>query len=163
MHPNDITLIRQPKERAHGPSQERALSELKSRFVSLASHEFRTPLAGILSSTDIIREYADTIEDEAAVRILNHTDRIAEEVLRMTEIMNNVLLLGKMDAGKIPFRPGSGDIHEFIQTHLRRVSTAFRERVASMALDARSTPASTRIFSTTSSTTCCPTRPSTVG
>ena len=75
--------------------------------------------------------------------------------------MNNVLLLGKMDAGKIPFRPGSGDIHEFIQTHLR-VGTAFRERVRFNGPDARSTPASTRIFSTTSSTTCCPTRPSTV-
>lgn len=127
---NDITLIKAAEKNAlTALHKERALSELKSRFVSLASHEFRTPLAGILSSTDIIREYADTIEDEAAVRILNHTDRIAEEVLRMTEIMNNVLLLGKMDAGKIPFRPGSGDIHEFIQTHLRRVSTAFRERV----------------------------------
>ena len=78
--------------------KERELNELKSKFVSLASHEFRTPLSAILSSASLIAQYKDKHELD---KIDKHIGRIKSSVMHLTNILNDFLSLGKLEEGKI--------------------------------------------------------------
>jgi signal transduction histidine kinase len=71
---------------------------MKSRFVSMASHEFRTPLSTILSSITLLSKY--TTSDEQAKRE-KHIDRIKASVTNLTDILNEFLSLGRIEDGKI--------------------------------------------------------------
>jgi signal transduction histidine kinase len=82
--------------------QQRALNELRSRFVSMTSHEFRTPLAAIMSAEELLRHYGDRLPKTERDEIL---DSIATGVQRMSRMMDRVLLLGKADAGMLDFVP----------------------------------------------------------
>jgi PAS domain S-box-containing protein len=82
--------------------QQRALNELRSRFVSMTSHEFRTPLAAIMSAEELLRHYGDRLPKAERDEIL---DSIATGVQRMSRMMDRVLLLGKADAGMLDFVP----------------------------------------------------------
>lgn len=77
---------------------ERNLGELKSRFVSMASHEFRTPLSTVLSSAYLIEKYT-TAEDQPKRE--KHLQRIVSSVNMLTDILNDFLSLGKMEEGKL--------------------------------------------------------------
>jgi PAS domain S-box-containing protein len=86
--------------------EEIELNELKSRFVTIASHEFRTPLAGVLSSTQLIRRYLDSEKENwdefiNKSKIETHFDKIEESVLNLNHILNDFLSLGKIDENKI--------------------------------------------------------------
>jgi PAS domain S-box-containing protein len=78
--------------------KEKELNEMKSRFISMASHEFRTPLSTILSSASIIAKY---IELEQADQSEKHITRIKGAVNGLTEILNDFLSLGKLEEGKV--------------------------------------------------------------
>ena len=113
----DITLLKDAEERIKiALDKERRLSQLKSRFVSMASHEFRTPLAGIMTSIDLVRILMERGRQNNDVRIEFHLERAMEEIDRMTEIMDNILLFGKMQSDRIPFNPADHDFCEFIRT-----------------------------------------------
>ncbi|MEE9613517.1 MAG: PAS domain S-box protein [Thermodesulfobacteriota bacterium] len=87
--------------------REKDLGELKTRFVSMASHEFRTPLTSILSSSDIIKRYAARMTDEERAERL---DKIQSEVTHMTEMLEDVLVVGKAEAGRLEFNPRTLDL-----------------------------------------------------
>ncbi len=74
------------------------LNEMKSRFVSMASHEFRTPLSAILSSASLISKYSTTEDDEKRQK---HINRIKSSVTNLTLILNDFLSVGKLEEGKI--------------------------------------------------------------
>lgn len=93
-------------------SREKELSELKSRFVSMASHEFRTPLGGILSSISLIAKYPLT-EDEPKRQ--KHIQNIKKSVKNLTNILNDFLSLDKLDQGKITSNPVNFDFIPFIK------------------------------------------------
>jgi signal transduction histidine kinase len=78
--------------------KEQELSALKSSFVSLVSHEFRTPLTSIGSSADLIMIYAERKEPEKAKK---HAERIKHSVENLTTILGEFLSLGKLEEGKI--------------------------------------------------------------
>jgi len=78
--------------------QEKELHEMKSRFVSMASHEFRTPLTTILSSVSLISKYQ---KEEEQTQRDKHIQRIKNAVFSLTETLNDVLSLGKLDEGKV--------------------------------------------------------------
>ncbi|MEQ1555162.1 MAG: PAS domain-containing sensor histidine kinase, partial [Ferruginibacter sp.] len=78
--------------------KEKELNELKSRFVSMASHEFRTPLSTILSSASLVAKYKDTAEQENREK---HINRIKNSVNSLTDLLNEFLSLGKIEEGKI--------------------------------------------------------------
>lgn len=78
--------------------KEREFNDLKSKFVSIASHEFRTPLSAILSSVSLIDQYKQRNELE---KIDKHTARVKSSVQHLTGILNDFLSLGKLEEGKV--------------------------------------------------------------
>jgi PAS domain S-box-containing protein len=78
--------------------KERELNDLKSKFVSLASHEFRTPLSTVMSSAALIGQYKDKGDFE---KMDKHIGRIKSSVGHLTNILNDFLSLGKLEEGKI--------------------------------------------------------------
>lgn len=81
--------------------KEKELNELKSRFVTMASHEFRTPLSTILSSAYLIEKYVGT-EDQPKRKM--HLQRVISSVSMLTDILNDFLSVGKIEEGKIQVR-----------------------------------------------------------
>jgi len=79
-------------------AKEKELSELKSRFVSMASHEFRTPLSTIMSSASLISKYTEEAQNEKRQK---HVNRIKSAVINLTGILNDFLSLSKIEEGKI--------------------------------------------------------------
>ena len=87
--------------------QQKALNELRSRFVAMTSHEFRTPLAAILSAEEVLRHYGERLAPQERTETL---DNIAAGVQRMSRMMDRVLLLGRADAKLLDFRPAPLDL-----------------------------------------------------
>ena len=93
--------------------KEKELSDMKSRFVSMASHEFRTPLSTILSSASLIAKYVEGDEQEKRDK---HIKRIKSAVSNLTDILNDFLSIGKMEDGKIITNITNFNITEFLTT-----------------------------------------------
>jgi signal transduction histidine kinase len=98
--------------------------ELKSRFVSMASHEFRTPLATILSSVSLVAKYAE-IGDKP--KQLAHIDKIKSSVQDLTNILDDFLSVTKLEEGKIEANATRLDITEFIQEVIQEVTPLRKE------------------------------------
>lgn len=93
--------------------KEKELNELKSRFVSMASHEFRTPLSTVLSSAFLISKYEQHTEQPQREK---HIQRIVSAVNMMTDILNDFLSVGKIEEGKIPVRMLSFDVESHVSS-----------------------------------------------
>lgn len=93
-------------------NKEKELGDLKSRFVSMASHEFRTPLSTILSSASLLAKYTETIEQENRNR---HIDRIKNSVHNLTSILNDFLSIGKIEDGKVEPNYTAFNVKEFVE------------------------------------------------
>lgn len=91
--------------------REKQLNEIKSRFVSLASHEFRTPLSTILSSVSLISKYNTQPESE---KIDRHTERIKNAVHNLTGILNDFLSLDKLEQGMVTMQEDTFVLEELI-------------------------------------------------
>ena len=92
--------------------KEKEVNDLKSRFVSMASHEFRTPLSTILSSISLLAKY-ETTEDQP--KRDKHIDRIKSSVKTLTDILNEFLSLGKIEEGKVEINFEIFDLNMCIQ------------------------------------------------
>lgn len=79
-------------------SKEKELSELKTRFISTASHEFRTPLTTVLSSAELILRYGKKWNED---KLTEHVVRIKNSVEYLSGLMNDVLTLNRADSGKV--------------------------------------------------------------
>ena len=89
-------------EMKHALAKEKQLSELKSSFVSMVSHEFRTPLGVIMSSAEILDSYNERLKPERRSEVLQD---IFQSTRRMADLMEEVLLLGRVEAGKVQCKP----------------------------------------------------------
>jgi signal transduction histidine kinase len=87
--------------------EEKQLGELKSRFVSMASHEFRTPLTTVASSAGLIKRYAENGDQE---KIAKHADRIQNTVGHMTNLLNDFLSLEKLESGNQEMKTAEFDV-----------------------------------------------------
>lgn len=87
--------------------KERELNDMKSQFMTIASHEFRTPLATILSSASLIGRYPFSEEDEKRQK---HVLRIKSAVNNLTEILNDFLSIGKLEEGYLQSVPVQVDL-----------------------------------------------------
>ncbi|HZM47056.1 MAG TPA: PAS domain-containing sensor histidine kinase [Burkholderiales bacterium] len=90
--------------------KERELNELKSRFVAMTSHEFRTPLATILSSAELLEQYTDRLPPEEKEDLYRS---IRGSVERMTRMLDNVLTIGEAEASMLQFSPAPADLAAF--------------------------------------------------
>ena len=116
----DITERKQAEEDIRRTlEQEKKLNELKSRFVTMASHEFRTPLTSILSSAELLEHYSHKWSPEKQLKYLS---RIQSSVKHMTELLNDVLLLGKADAGQLKLNPIKIDLYQFCKELVEEIS-----------------------------------------
>jgi len=110
----DITERKQAEEELRKTlEKEKELNELKSRFVSMTSHEFRTPLTTILSSSELLQYYKDKWSEEKKIVYLG---RIQSSVKHMTQLLDDVLLIGKVEAGQLGFHPKKIDLIQFCRT-----------------------------------------------
>ena len=99
--------------------KEKDLSELKSRFVSMASHEFRTPLSTVLSSAYLISKYTDTDDHPKREK---HVQRIVSSVNMLTDILNDFLSVGKIEEGKIQVRYSGFNVAQHVQGIISELS-----------------------------------------
>jgi PAS domain S-box-containing protein len=90
--------------------QEKELSRLKTNFVTLVSHEFRTPLGIIMSAADILKRYFERL---TPARREEHLQDIHDASRRMAELMDEVLLLARVEAGRMECRPTPIDLRTF--------------------------------------------------
>ncbi len=103
-----IAELEKTKEEIHAAlEKEKELNDLKSRFVSMASHEFRTPLSTILSSVSLISKYNSPETEDKKQK---HITRVKSSVSHLTDLLNDFLSLGKLEEGVITSNPVSFDI-----------------------------------------------------
>lgn len=104
-------LEQSQKELSESLEKEKELGDLKSRFVSMASHEFRTPLSTILSSASLIEKYPGTDQQDKREK---HINRIKENVKNLNDILEDFLSLGKLEEGLIKPKSEPVNIPELI-------------------------------------------------
>ena len=113
----NITKLKEAEENMRlALEKEKLINELKSRFVTLASHEFRTPLSTILSSTELIGEYIEHDGANAALikeKNIKHLKRIKTSIHNMVSILNSFLSLEQLEQGKAIIHPTAFDVKDF--------------------------------------------------
>lgn len=103
--------------------KEKQLNEIKSRFMSIASHEFRTPLSTVLSSASLLSKYTSS-EDQ--VKRERHIEKIKNSVRSLNGILEDFLSLGKLEEGKIDIKPGVFNIEEFMMSVIEEMNTLLK-------------------------------------
>nr|WP_315463460.1 ATP-binding protein [uncultured Rhodoferax sp.] len=107
------------------------LNELKSRFIAMASHELRTPLATIHGSVELLMHYEDRIPADKKRLTLQKID---EAVERMTHMLENVLIIGRSDAGRLQFKPQVTPIARLCRTLVDELRSAMAASFGGIAL-----------------------------
>jgi PAS domain S-box-containing protein len=105
--------------------RQKELNEMKSRFVSLASHEFRTPLSAILSSVSLTEHYLAPEHEEKRKK---HIDRIRSSVKNMTTILNDFLSVEKLEHGKVEIKCVHFNLKQFIEDVIEDMEGALKKK-----------------------------------
>jgi PAS domain S-box-containing protein len=105
-------LERSQHELNEALNKEKELNEIKSRFVSMASHEFRTPLSTVLSSAALLGRYTQTEEQEKRDK---HIKRIKDSVKHLNVLLEDFLSLGKLEEGIIKTELAPFQVKEFLE------------------------------------------------
>jgi PAS domain S-box-containing protein len=98
--------------------KQKELTELKTRFVSMVSHEYRTPLAAIMTSSSILKDYSERMTPE---RRVSHLETIQTQVQHLTELLDEVLQINKAETIQIEFRREKVDFVAFCRDVVRNV------------------------------------------
>ncbi len=98
---------------------EKQLHEMKSRFISMASHEFRTPLSAIMSSVSLIGKYVETEDQEKRVK---HIERVKNAVIGLTEILNDFLSIGQLEEGKVVARLSEHNLSVIVDEVIKEIT-----------------------------------------
>jgi PAS domain S-box-containing protein len=106
-------------------AREKDLGQLRSKFVSMVSHEFRTPLAVIQSSAEILDEYLDQLEPAERQ---DHLRSIRKNTRRMAALMEETLLIGSFEAGKMEFKPALLELRPFVQRLVDEILSATKRK-----------------------------------
>lgn len=113
-----MKLEQSQQELSEALDKERELSEIKSRFVSMASHEFRTPLSTVLSSASLLSKYTGAGDQDKRDK---HINRIKDSVKHLNDILEDFLSLGKLDEGKVTASFGAVHLQELIRDTLEEM------------------------------------------
>ncbi|MBP7184528.1 MAG: PAS domain-containing sensor histidine kinase [Saprospiraceae bacterium] len=104
--------------------KEKKLSEIKSRFISTTSHEFRTPLSTINSSAGLIKKYTKLEDQEKRV---THINKISNSVLHLNSILDDLLSLSKLEEGKITFKTSNLNIVQLTLSVIESLKSILKE------------------------------------
>ncbi len=109
----DITVRKQMENQIHQMLEKAMrLSELKTRYVAMAAHDLRNPLAVIQSSANIIRNHSDRLTDGQRQ---TQFDQIQSQIIMMVAMLDDILTLGRVESGKLTFNPMTLDLIAFCQ------------------------------------------------
>ncbi len=117
-------LERSQQELSEALSKEKELNEIKSRFVSMASHEFRTPLSTVLSSAALLSRYTKTEEQEKRDK---HIKRIKDSVKHLNDLLEDFLSLGKLEEGRIKTELAGFPVKEFLEEIVDEIKSLAKE------------------------------------
>lgn len=121
-----LALAKQAEQEIHKSlEKEKELGQLKSRFISMASHEFRTPLTTIQGSVDLLELYDHKLSPE---KKLIHLHRIRSNVQNMAQMLDDVLVIGKAEAGKLEFQPAMLDLEHYCRSLVEEMQLSVGER-----------------------------------
>ena len=115
---------------------ERQLNLLKTSFVGMVSHEFRTPLGIIHTATELLARHYDKLSTEQRAE---YTDSILNAVQRMTGMMEHILLLSRMDSGRVSLSLTTIDLTEWLPPVVNELFSSCPSRVFCMDGETRST------------------------
>lgn len=122
----DITEIMKVIEK------ERYLNKLKSSFISMASHEFRTPLTTIQSSNELIQMYLENQIDPTNGKLTKHVNRIRVELERLNSLLKDVFTLGRLDVGRARLKRELTSLTAIAKQVILEVSVNFKGRSVSV-------------------------------
>ncbi len=104
-------LEKTKKDLYNALNKEKELNELKTRFVSMASHEFRTPLTTMMSSLSLVTKYGEQNDKENQVK---HVSKIKTSINNLTDILNDFLSVSKLEEGKVENMPEDLNLRAFM-------------------------------------------------
>ena len=105
--------------------REQELNEIKTRFISMVSHEFRTPMTGIQASASLIRKFGDRLDEEKKQR---HLENIASSLKRMNRLLDDVLFFSRAEAGKLKINRKPINLDPYFHQLIEGFSMVFPDR-----------------------------------
>lgn len=117
-------LEQSQEELSEALDKERQLNEIKSRFVSMASHEFRTPLSTILSSASLVNRYTTAEDQEKRTR---HIEKIKGSVKHLNDLLEDFLSLGKLDEGKVTVSSAGFNLKDLVNDTIDEMKGLLRK------------------------------------
>ncbi|MGB0390060.1 MAG: PAS domain S-box protein [Salibacteraceae bacterium] len=122
-------------------AKEKELNEMKSRFITMTSHEFRTPLSSIKSSVELLEMYAEDLGERFIKPFEKHFSKITNQVNRINLLLNNIDTLGKIESMEMPFQPISQNLLEFCSNIIKQqLKEEFPNRDISMEVEGEQKP-----------------------
>lgn len=115
----DISEHRQTQMLEAALAKEQEVSRFRAQFTSLVSHEFRNPLSAILTAAELLDRYGDVATD---VQKKTYLQRIKSSVGRMNRLMEDLLLLGQAETGKLDFNPVGLELEQFCHDLIEELS-----------------------------------------
>ena len=102
-------------------THEMEVNEMRSRFISMASHDLRTPLAIIQASMDLFSQYGDRLSEE---RKRSGYHEVNQAIQQMVTLLDDILILGRAEAGKLELEPEPLNLKVFCQNLITELKTA---------------------------------------
>ncbi|MEA5577425.1 GAF domain-containing protein [Anabaena sp. UHCC 0451] len=115
-------------------SKEKEVSEMRSRFISMASHEFRTPLAIIASSTGILQNFSDRLTED---RKQGHLDTIQKSIKHTVQLLDDVLMINRAEAEKMEFKPEILDIIAFCSSLKQEIQSTTDKHIIEFTVNSQ--------------------------
>ena len=142
-----IALRNSEKKLKKSLIKEKELSNLKASFVTVASHQFRTPLAVIQSNTHLMEMFNSMEKKQTPEKYAQVSARITSAISTMTSLMDDVLTLGKLNSGKVTYSPAYLDLvmfcktlaeeYDSVQADGRSINVAIKGKAYEVYLDAK--------------------------
>ncbi len=114
----ELALQKLNAETGEALVRQKEINELKSRIITVVSHEYRTPLTTILSSAELLEQYSDKLSEEKKIR---HLQRIVKAVNHLTALVEDMLDISQAEAGKLEFNPSPLDVEPFCRQLVEEV------------------------------------------
>jgi len=148
----EIAITRHQAELAmrQALEKEKELRELKSRFVSMVSHEFRNPLSTIFTSSELLAHYSHQLTEAKKLEYISH---IQNSVKHLDQLLNDVLVIGKSEAAKSDFNPAPVDLVKICQTIVSEIQFCANNHQINFSIQSDSSQ-SENIFSNPQSLPC---------